>query len=69
MKDIILVAISILTLFLAGCSQFMYSHNGTQFMNGSYVKVGLGDYGLTFGSGTSITQAARENTTLEVKMQ
>ena len=69
MKDIILTAISILTLFLSGCSQFMYSHNGTQVASGDYVRIGLGDYGLTFGRGTLLTQAARENTLLELKMQ
>lgn len=69
MKDIILTVISILPLFLSGCNSFMYSHNATQVASGDFVKVGLGDYGLTFGRGTLLTQAVRENTILELKMQ
>lgn len=69
MKDIILTIICVLVLFMCGCRNFMYSHNGTQVASGDYVKIGLGDYGLTFGRGTLLTQAARENTLLELKMQ
>ena len=69
MKDIILTIICVLTLFMCGCRNFMFSHNANEFVNGEYVRVGVGDYGLTWGNGTFILQAVRENTKLKVDMQ
>lgn len=69
MKDMVLTIICVLVLFLSGCRQFMFSHNANQFLNGDFVKVGFGDYGLTFGSGTALTLVVRENTELRVDMQ
>lgn len=69
MKDIILTIICVLTLFMCGCSNFMFSHNANQFLNGDFVKVGFGDYGLTFGRGTALTLVVRENTELKVDMK
>lgn len=69
MKDIILITICVLTLFMCGCKSFMFSHNANQFLNGDFVKVGFGDYGLTFGRGTALTLVVRENTELKVDMK
>ena len=69
MKDIIFTIICVLVLFMCGCKSFMFSHNANQFLNGDFVKVGFGDYGLTFGSGTALTLVVRENTELKVDMQ
>ncbi len=69
MKDIILTTICALTLFMCGCRNFMFSHNANEFVNGEYARVGVGDYGLTWGNGTFILQAVRENTELKVDMQ
>lgn len=69
MKDIILTTICVLTLFMCGCKSFMFSHNANQFLNGDFVKVGFGDYGLTFGRGTALTLVVRENTELKVDMK
>lgn len=69
MKSIILTIICVLTLLTSGCRNFMFSHNANQFVNGEYVRVGFGDYGLTFGSGTMLTLAVRENTEIKVDMQ
>lgn len=69
MKDIILTIICVLTLFMCGCKSFMFSHNANQFLNGDFVKVGFGDYGLTFGRGTALTLVVRENTELKVDMK
>ena len=69
MKDIFLTLICVFVLFLCGCRNFMFSHNANQFLNGDFVKVGFGDYGLTFGRGTVITLVVRENTALKVDMQ
>ena len=69
MKDMVLTIICVLVLFLCGCSNFMFSHNADQFLNGDFVNVGFGDYGVTFGRGTAITRLVRENTVLDIKMQ
>lgn len=69
MKDIILTTICVLTLFMCGCRNFMFSHNANQFANGQYARVGFGDYGLTWGDGTLITQVVRENSEMVVEMQ
>ncbi len=69
MKSIILTIICVLTLLTSGCRNFMFSHNANEFVNGEYVRGGVGDDGLTWVNGTFILQAVRGNTVLEGDMQ
>ena len=67
MKDVILVFVCVITLFVSGCKSFMFSHNENIAGKGKVFKVGAGDYGITYVNGLIGIQAVRENTEMIIE--